>query len=199
MNKGRVKELVLMAVCIVFTAAVIIIEVPHEEPEQARKLEVQVRMPSEPAVEKVSWEFYRRENLPEEVKEPEVKEKEEEYCGVLIDQSELRLLASLIFAEVGCIEDDECLYACGSVVLNRVRAEDFPDTIRGVIYQDNPLQYACTVDGNLYQEPSRRCIRIAKDLLVNGSTLPEDVIYQAEFVQGSGIYKQYENMYFCYR
>lgn len=191
-------ELVLMAVCVVFTVAVIIIEVPHEEPKQARKLEVKVRMPSEPAVEKVSWEFYRRENLPEEeVKEPEVKEAA---CReVLIDQSELRLLASLIFAEVGCIEDDECLYACGSVVLNRVRAEDFPDTIRGVIYQDNPLQYACTVDGNLYQEPSRRCIRIAKDLLVNGSTLPEDVIYQAEFVQGSGIYKQYANMYFCYR
>lgn len=190
-------ELVLMALCIVFTVAVIIIEVPHEEPEQAQKLEVKVRMPSEPAVEKVSWEFYQRENLPEEVKETEAKEKV--HKEVLIDQSELRLLASLIFAEVGCIEDDECLYACGSVVLNRVLAEDFPDTIRGVIYQDNPLQYACTVDGNIYQEPSRRCIRIAKDLLVNGSTLPEDVIYQAEFVQGSGIYKQYENMYFCYR
>lgn len=195
MNKR--KELVLMAVCILFTAVVVIVKIPHEEPKQAQKIEVSVRIPSEPAVKTDGWEFYRRDPLEKETKDS--KEKKEVCEEVLIDQSELRLLASLIHAEVGCIENDECLYACGSVVLNRVRAEDFPDTIRGVIYQEDPLQYACTVDGNLYQEPSKRCIRIAKDLLQNGSTLPENVIYQAEFVQGSGIYKQYNNVYFCYR
>lgn len=118
----------------------------------------------------------------------------------MIDQGELELLARLLHAEVGCVKDDECLYYCGSVVMNRVTADDFPDTIKEVIYQSNPdIQYACTIDGNIEQQPTEREYEIAEDILRNGSYIPEDVIYQSEFKQGSRVYKVFENVYFCYR
>ena len=115
-------------------------------------------------------------------------------------EEEIELLARLINAEVGNVKDDDCLYACGSVVLNRVKAKDFPDTIYGAIYQDKPtIQYACTVDGNIDKDPTDRSMEIAEDLLRNGTTIPEDVIYQAEFRQGSGIWKRYKNVVFSRR
>lgn len=114
-----------------------------------------------------------------------------------VDKNELDLLAHLIYAEAGsdwC--KDEMLYGVGSVVLNRMASDNYPSTMYGVIYQKG--QYACTWDGNINKKPNERAYRIAEDLLLNGSTLPEKVIYQAEFKQGTGVYKKVQNMYFCY-
>ena len=111
---------------------------------------------------------------------------------------DVELLAMLLTGECGsdwC--SDEMLYYTGSVVLNRLNADDFPDTLYEVIYQKG--QYACTVDGNMYREIKERYYRIAEELLIYGSVLPADVIYQSEFEQGSEIYKKVQNMYFCYR
>ena len=45
-------------------------------------------------------------------------------------------------------------------------------------------------------------IDVAIDLLENGSKFPVEVVWQANFVQGKGIYKtlstSYSTMYFCY-
>ena len=114
-----------------------------------------------------------------------------------INEEDLELLAHLIFAESGSdwIED-ETLYYVGSVVLNRVNSDLFPDTIYDVIYQRG--QYACTWDGNIEKTPTERCYVIAEDLLRNGSVLPEEVVFQAEFTQGSGVYAYQDNLYFCY-
>lgn len=115
-----------------------------------------------------------------------------------VDPHDLEILAHLLNGEAGADYcSDGLIYYVGSVVLNRVASEYFPDTIEGVVFQDG--QYACTWDGNYDREPSERCYRIAEDLLLNGSLLPEDVVFQAEFEQGSGVYAKVENMYFCYR
>lgn len=89
----------------------------------------------------------------------------------------------------------------GSVVINRVNSDKFPNTLSEVIFQ--PGQYAPTWDGNYYKEPGEETIEVAKDLLENGSKLPEDVVFQAEFVQGSGTYISLlapngVTEYFCY-
>lgn len=119
---------------------------------------------------------------------------------VSIDDEELMLLASLIYAEAGGVKDDKCLYYVGSVVLNRVKDEDYPDTIEGVIFQTEPcIQYGCARKGYITKEPDERCIEIAEELLVNGSVLPENVVYQSERKQGSGVYEQIENVVFCYK
>lgn len=86
--------------------------------------------------------------------------------------------------------------AVGSVVLNRVKSNKFPNTIRGVVFQKG--QYAATWDGNYNKTPSKQSKRVAKYLLENGSQLPSYVIFQAEFKQGKGVYKKMGNTYFCY-
>lgn len=113
------------------------------------------------------------------------------------DKDELNLLAHLINAEAGsswC--KDEMLYYAGSVVLNRMKHKDFPNTMHDVIYQKG--QYACVSNGHINKEPTDRCWEIAEDLLVNGSVLPDNVIFQAEFRQGRGTWVIVQNMYFCY-
>jgi len=111
---------------------------------------------------------------------------------------EVEMLAHLINGEAGadwC--SDTTRYYVGSVVLNRVNHSEFPDTIYGVIFQSG--QYACTWDGNYDRTPSQRCYEIAKDLLENGSWLPNNVVFQANFSQGSGVYDCIDGVYFCYR
>ena len=110
-------------------------------------------------------------------------------------EDDLYILSHVICGEAeGCSQDMK--RSVGSVVLNRVDDDRFPDTIEEVVFQEG--QYACTWDGNYYHEPSQDTIDIAKDLLENGSAIDSSVVWQAEFVQGVGVYDQIGNMYFCY-
>lgn len=115
-------------------------------------------------------------------------------------EDDLYVLSHVISGEAeGC--SAEMKEAVGSVVLNRVDDERFPDTISDVVFQAG--QYSCTWDGHYDREPSQETKDIAADLLDNGSKLNPDVVWQAEFVQGSGVYKSLTSpwgsvMYFCY-
>lgn len=90
----------------------------------------------------------------------------------------------------------ECQVAVGSVALNRVAHSWYPDTLYEVAHQKG--QYACFKDKNAYREPTELTLEVADYLLRNGSQLPSNVIYQAQFKQGSGVYKQIGNQIFCY-
>lgn len=83
----------------------------------------------------------------------------------------------------------------GSVVLNRVNDDRFPNTIEEVIFQKG--QYAPTWDGRYYLEPNEECVKAAEYLVENGTQYPDDIIWQAEFKQGAYVYEQIEGMYFC--
>lgn len=115
---------------------------------------------------------------------------------------DLYCLAHIINAEAG---DDNCTHehrvAVGSVVLNRVAADDFPDTVRGVVF--DPGQYSPTWNGSFDKEPSQDSWDTAEFLLENGSQIPEDCIWQAEFKQGSGEWDRFKTIYgityICYR
>ena len=115
---------------------------------------------------------------------------------------DLYCLAHIINAEAG---DDNCTHehrvAVGSVVLNRVAADDFPDTVRDVVF--DPGQYSPTWNGSFEKEPSQDSWDTAEFLLENGSQIPEDCIWQAEFKQGSGEWNHYKTIYgityICYR
>jgi len=136
----------------------------------------------------VSTPVYASEQLAENEKQKGVEQ--------LQYTEELWLLAHLINAEAGSdwCSDDLMRYV-GSVALNRVEHDAFPNTLEEVIYQ--PGQYACLWDGNFDKVPCERAIRIARELLDNGSVLPEDVVFQAQFPQGSGVYIQEQNTYLC--
>lgn len=119
---------------------------------------------------------------------------EELQIGLLINAEELDLLARLIRAEAGsdwCT--DELQRAVGSVVLNRINDDRFPATMYEVIYQDG--QYSTTWSGEINKPYTDRTYANAKYLLENGVTIPTDVVWQANFSQGTP-YKKIQGVYF---
>lgn len=107
-------------------------------------------------------------------------------------------LSHVIQAESGYCST-EMMEGVGSVVLNRVADDRFPDSIKEVIEQ--PGQYS-TLAWLESQVPTEEVLEVTTDLLENGSKYPAEVVWQANFPQGSGIYKtlstSYSTMYFCY-
>lgn len=120
---------------------------------------------------------------------------------IYVSTDEEWLLAWIIYMEAGSywIPDYVQQYV-GSVVLNRVASSKFPNTITDVLYQ--PGQYYAAMTG-LYYAPDDRAKANARYLLENGSVLPADVLFQANFTQGTGVYHEYQDpylgsSYFCY-
>lgn len=111
-------------------------------------------------------------------------------------EEDLDILTHLLTGECHTYPDEEQLLV-GSVVLNRVNSPDYPNTVKGVVFQKG--QYACIWDGNYYREPTENNRDNAKWLLENGSVLPENVVYQSGGKQGSGVYLKTDYHYYCYR
>lgn len=119
---------------------------------------------------------------------------------------DLETLALVIYQEAGgdnC--SDETRLMVGTVVLNRVADDRYPDTIAEVATEYR--QY-----GRLYwtglKWPERagkaeeahavkRAYDCATQLLEGYRALPEDVIFQAEFAQGTEVVAQQDGFYFC--
>jgi hypothetical protein len=114
----------------------------------------------------------------------------------LTNEEEISLLARLITAETGGT-DEYLSYLTGSVVINRMNNPSFPDTLFGVIYQKN--QYECTWNGHIYRPYTDLAWEIAEELLTYGTTIPENVLFQAEFEQANGVYQKVGNTYFCWK
>lgn len=103
---------------------------------------------------------------------------------------DIDLLARLIHSEGG-IESYQCKLYIGSVVLNRMASDDFPDTLYDVIYQkdNNATQFSVTICTNgiapIDEEPSEEAIKAATELLTNGTQLPAEVlIFYADYCTG---------------
>ena len=118
------------------------------------------------------------------------------------DPDEVDLLARLIYQEAGCdwIPDYVILWV-GSVALNRVESDKYPDTLYEVIY--DPGQYEPAITGSISLPANERCIRLAELLLREGSMLPPNVLGQCGWPTGSGVYATYYDevldttIYFC--
>lgn len=129
----------------------------------------------------------------------EVNELEE----VKVSWEDLNLLSKVIMQEAGSywLSDDHQLLV-GNVVLNRVDSSEFPDTLYDVVYQEGQYPYAGTEE---FDEllPSYRCVVNASLLLQGKRYCPDSVVFQANFEQGSKVYKIIEDIvfrdtYFCY-
>lgn len=121
---------------------------------------------------------------------------------------DLDLLAAVIFYEAGsdcCTDERQQLV--GQVVINRMNDSRFPDTIYGVITDTKYcVQYSTADDvvanaGNHNIIP-QRCYDNALVILNGEIDCPTDVIFQANFKQGTGVYKTfktpYSTTYFCH-
>ena len=82
--------------------------------------------------------------------------------AALYRESELSLLARLVSGEsrgepyIGQV-------AVAAVVLNRVRSDEFPDTVSGVIFQPGAFDAVC--DGQFDMTPTDSAIRAARDAM----------------------------------
>jgi len=117
-------------------------------------------------------------------------------------EEDLYWLSRVINAEAGSAWiPDWVQRSVGSVVLNRVKSARYSNSIKNVVFQRG--QYYCVTNGAIYQTPRQSAVDNAKYLLENGSTLPDGVLGQSEFVQGR-IHSQYYDpylkttTYFCY-
>ena len=119
---------------------------------------------------------------------------------------ELEMLALVIYQEAGgdaCL--DETRLMVGTVVMNRVADSRFPDTLYGVLTQRaqyGRLYWTGLVWPERANNPSEahavaRAYECAERILLGERVLPSDVIWQAEFIQGTEIVAYQDGMYFC--
>lgn len=192
MNKRWLMPL-LFGVCLTFTynvppavQAEEVVDIQETEPETvAAKESILDAVEVEPLEIMVPVEY-------EYETEPEA----ETEAAVEVDEHDLYILAHLLCGE--CQGSSwECQIAVGSVVLNRVADSGYPNSIEGVVFQRG--QYACTWDGNYDRTPTDRNWEVARYLLENGSQIPSNVIYQAQFKQGHGVWNKIGGEIFCYK
>lgn len=100
-------------------------------------------------------------------------------------REDVELVAEVIYHENWYTDKDHlAAYYTGAVIYNRWKSPNWPNTIKGVIYQKG--QYA--VVPKLFTEKiPDECYQMAEDILRNGTPdVPANVVYQATFSQGSG-------------
>lgn len=117
-----------------------------------------------------------------------------------IPESQIKYLASVMHCENG--DDERKALLTGIVVMKRVRHKKFPNSIKGVISQndDGRYQYSTWRDGTIQNcRPSEMCMELAEEILRFNlaEDYPDGLIYQSEFPQGSGVYEQIGHEYFC--
>ncbi len=113
-------------------------------------------------------------------------------------KEDVKYLAKTINAEAGNVSY-ECQKLVGVVVVKRRNHKLFPNTIKEVVH--SPGQYAC-VGSDKWNEKPPKCIKkLAKKLLKKGgvSGYPDNLLYQANFIQGTSVYEKVDGVYFCLR
>lgn len=128
---------------------------------------------------------------------------------------DIRILTTTIFHEAGHTTEQLRQYVA-QVVLNRVEDSRFPDTVKGVITQPGQYstKYATVEAANAIQATDSKngtyyygiCEDSVKAAMMGQVEMPSNVLYQANFSQGKGVWKSvYFNSgwyastsYFCY-
>ena len=156
--------------------------------EEAQQIE---EVQQQPVVEEITTQ-------PIEEATPVTENIEEENHAQWWTEEDYQYLLMIIVGEAQNCSRQEQMYV-GSVVLNRLHSSWFPkqNTIKQVATAKG--QYACMWDGNAYKTPTETNKEIALELLNNGSVLPENVVFQALFKQGNGVYCKINKTYFCYK
>ena len=128
---------------------------------------------------------------------------------------DIRILTTTVFHEAGHTTEQLRQYVA-QVVLNRVEDSRFPATVKGVITQPGQYstKYATVEAANAIQATDSKngtyyygtCEDSVKAAMMGQVEMPSNVLYQANFSQGKGVWKSvYFNSgwyastsYFCY-
>ena len=119
---------------------------------------------------------------------------------------ELEMLALVIYQEAGGDKcSDETRLMVGTVVMNRIADDRFPDTMEEVITQERQygrlhwtgIVWPANAADPTEEHAVERAYTIAKRILDGERVLEQDVIFQAEFLQGKEMVAYSDGMYFC--
>ena len=117
-----------------------------------------------------------------------------------VNYDDMILLAKVIYAEATeapSLKLKDRQYV-GSVVMNRLQSGCWGDNLSNVVYA--PGQYACVGNSKFNSIPPKECLDIAKQLLMGVDFgVPSNVIFQAQFRQGSGVWQTVGVHYYCYK
>lgn len=136
---------------------------------------------------------------------PEENLKDEQVYEPLYTEEELEALALVIYCEAGADScSDETRLMVGTVVMNRVASEYFPNTIEEVLLQERQygrfhwtgLVWPDRASDASEAHAVERAYQCARRILSGERFLPEDVIFQSEYIMGE-IVAQSDGMYFC--
>lgn len=110
---------------------------------------------------------------------------------------DVEIMARIIESEAGAdYLPDSTRYGVGSVFYNRLISDKFPNTAYEVAHQAG--QYSPVGSAVWYKQPSDRALEIATDIYETGGVFPPEIIWQANFTQGRGVYAYDNGIYFCY-
>lgn len=133
-----------------------------------------------------------------QIEEPEVM-KAEQPAGryAPITEEERELIARIVYLEARG-EPAEGQQAVAEVILNRVAAENFPDSVADVIFQENPQQF--TTAPLIDEAAPGEAQYAAVDAATSGeAVLPMDVVYFSREPENGNVWGTIGGHVFCYQ
>ena len=116
------------------------------------------------------------------------------YPGVELSEQDMRLFAKLLWLECRG-ESYDGQQAVAEVILNRLVAPNFPNTIYGIIYAEG--QFPCTND--IPEATPTQTQYEAIERALNGPyLLPAEVVFYAKYKENKNFWGKIGNHYFCY-
>lgn len=180
----------------------------HQIAELARSMGLPESDPIIVRASEIWFEDFAQTDEPQEAPDMACPVPEDELPTPWYTQQDIDIIACVVYNEAGygCTERHQELVA--AVVVNRVNDARFPSTVYGVVTQ--PYQYSVSYAtyGSYYMTRAMQsdiwehCCEIAERALRGEVECPANVIYQANFAQGYGVYEygytSYSTTWFCY-
>ena len=140
---------------------------------------------------------YDKDALPEHpfIYEEEKIEVECRYPGVELTYEEKVLLAKMVWVEAQG-EPFEGQQAVAEVVLNRLVAENFPDSVRNVVYSEGQFRSTPKLDE---AKPSQTQFEAVEQALEGPYVLPIDVVFFATYPVNKNVWGEIGGHVFCYQ
>jgi len=151
----------------------------------------------------VCWGFsggwiYDKGAMPEDPFIYEAEEKETVECRypeIQLTDEEKTMFAKLLWLECRG-ESHEGQQAVAEVILNRLAADNFPETLKGIIYAKG--QFPCTEHMD-EATPTQTQYEAIEAALYGPYILPEDVVFYAKFKVNENYWGKIGEHYFCYQ
>ena len=148
-------------------------ETEEEAEETEAETEAEETEAEEESVEAVTTPVEPEDESVDTVAE-QAEENAEETAEITLSSDEYQVLLRIVQAEAGiCDEEGKLLIA--NVILNRMESDEFPDTVRGVVYQKK--QFSPVMNGKINTCKVTEETIQAVDRALNGEDISEGALY----------------------